>query len=350
MHKKITSLLLAAMISFAAFAIFGHELEVFNGKVRTFLKRGEFTKFKFSDEGIPSQINARVGDYISPFYVVHFGMIYSETCRKPEYEGRFHWSEDPTAEFWPGEPEERSISSFRNSLDWLVNAVSYKVEGNAHFIYDFTWPYRGYPDGKLEAGWWSGLTDGYAIVLLLRGYDCFGDDKYLRLATDLYESVLTPIDEGGSLLNWGGLPWIEEYVDPTAPKSGLSRVWNGMAYAYFGVKSYEELTNEKNAAPALFESMKNHVREYDLGYWSYYDAIGTRANIKYHGVNAALIADPRLEGVAADELVRNWALGYRIPIFYLFKGPLSYALVHAWLTILAITALLYFIIKKIIIR
>ena len=346
MMQRLLILITSLFISFGVFSIFGQSIETFNAHIRTFISQGQFTKFKFSPEGIPSQVNARIGEYTSPFYVVHFGLMYSETCKQEALENRFHWAEDTTAKYWPGAPDEISQERFRNSLEWLLKAVTYDEKGNAHFIYDFSWPYKGYPGGSLAPGWWSGLTDGYAIVLLLRGYDCFEDEQYLTLADELYNSVLTPVEMGGSLIFWEGQPWIEESVAPSAPLTALSRVLNGMAYAYFGVKSYEEFINQASMSSDLFASMTAHIGIYDLGYWSYYDAIGSRANIKYHAVNWSLITDPRLAGVASEQAMRSWGIGKMFPFIYLFQGPPSYALLHAWLTVFVFLIFCYLSIQK----
>lgn len=341
MMNRFSLVFISFLFSLGFFAIFAQEIEVVNTKIRTFISKGEFTKFKFSPDGIPSQISARLGNYTSPFYVVHFGMLYSETCRSPTYSDKYHWIFDGTSKFWPGKPESQSLSSFRQTLDWLVSETKFDDFGNAHFEYDFFWPYRGYPGGGLQPGWWSGLTDGYAIVLLLRGYDCFNQVEYKQLAKQLYSSVTTPVEQGGSLIYWDGHPWIEEYVDPAAPSEALSRVFNGMAYAYFGVKSYEDFSSKPKFASALLRSMQSHVGKYDLGYWSAYDAVGGRSNVKYHNVNWSLISDPRLKGVAKESLINRWSFGSTFPVFYLLQGPVTFALIHAWLTILALTLIFF---------
>ena len=193
------------------------------------------------------------------------------------------------------------------------------------------------------------MTDAYAIILLLRGYDCFKDEAYYELAEQLYYSVLRPVSMGGSLVYWNGLPWIEEYVDPHAEDIETPRVFNGMAYAYFGVLAFEQARGiTQNASDALLASIAKHIYDFDMGYWSFYDAIGNPANIKYHRINWALTVDPRISSVISPELQRRWEVGVRYPVLYLIYGPKSIAYFHLWLEVLLLTFLYFILLKKVI--
>lgn len=347
MRRQFLLLIIATLIASAIFCLLGQEIETFNAKFRNLVWRGKFAKMEFSPSGIPSQAVASMGEYTSPFYVVHYGLMYSDACNEATEHSGFHWLPDPTQRFWPDAPDHITMEYFHNSLEWLLENVSYEINGQAHFLYDFNWPYKGYPGGKLIPPWWSGLTDAHAITLLLRGYDCFSDQRYLSLAADLYKSSVTPIDQGGSLTSWDGHPWIEEYVDPRVPSSDLSRVWNGMAYSYFGIKAYEEFIGQERISSELFDSMAEHVEKYDLGVWSYYDAIGSRANIKYHLINWALIKDDRLGGIGDWGLRFRWGVGSALTVIYLFMGPQSFSLMQAWLTLLLMIVAIYLFLYRV---
>ena len=77
----------------------------------------------------------------------------------------------------------------------MVKNARAGTSGLTHLLYDFDWPYAAYPDGKLKAPWWSGLTDAYATTLLLRAWDCFGDQRYLDTAKQLYSSAISPVEK-----------------------------------------------------------------------------------------------------------------------------------------------------------
>ena len=341
MKRNIRFIILAFIITQLIFNAFAYKLDDFNAKIRNYLVHRKFEKIVVTDNGIPQILNPRLGLITSPFYVIHYGLSYSESCKKSEYSDAYHWLDDKTMKYWP-RPEKISLNYFKNSLNWVVDNISYDYNGLAHFLYDFDWPYENYEKKTIKAPWWSGLTDGYAIILLLRGYDCFNDEKYLNLAKSLYESVITPVEKGGSLIFWDGFPWIEEYVDPTGNPYKLPRVLNGMFYAYIGIKSYEEFAKKHNLknynlSNKLGLSILHHIQKFDMGLWSYYDAIGGKANLKYHRINWALITkEKRTELDFSIKMKIFWGLGVYIPFFYLIFGPISIAYVHMWMTFLLI--------------
>lgn len=310
------------IISTLMFNLFTNEVIDFNSRLRNWIVNGGTETISFNKDGIPESHSPRYKDpYVSPFYVVHFGLIYSEECKRTGAKDAYHWKEDTTLPYWP-QPDEPSLKKFKASVDWLIARADRKLTGQTHFLYDFDWNYPNH--GVIRKPWWSGLTDGHAITLLLRAYDCFGDQRYLLMARDLYTSVTTPVAQGGSLVEFAGHPWIEEYVDPNAIDSPSSRVLNGMAYAYFGVRAYEEETGILRWSPTLSDSIRENINTFDLGYWSYYDAIGNRSNYKYHNVNTSLLKDPRLYDHNYDKIIKNWSIGGRLPIlFFSISGPNS---------------------------
>jgi len=325
------------------------QLSYYNIGMRNLLVHGKFQKFSFTKEGIPEQLSPRIGKYTSPFYVVHFGLLYSEACRSLVDDSKHHWFKDKTLKYWYGNSPKPSLQNFKAALDWLLANADETTYGATHFLYNFDWPYPGYSDGVLRAPWWSGLTDGYAIILLLRGYDCFNDERYIVLAEKLYNSVLTPISKGGSLAYWDGLPWIEEYVDPHISQQEYSHVFNGMVYAFFGVLAYERARNiSQGASAALLKSIAQHSYNYDMGYWSFYDAVGNPANIKYHCINWALTVDPRISPSIPPEIRRRWGVGVKYPILYLIYGPRSVAYYHLVFEIFLLGIFYFILIMKVV--
>jgi len=325
--------LIAIGLTTLIFNRYALEIFNFNADLRIWVVGNGEGNQTFSEDGIPYSTTPRhEGRFVSPFYVVHYGLIHSEHCRARAFEGKYHWAEDETVQAWP-QPPSSSLGLFRSSAEWVVRNMRRDDHGNAHLFYDFDWYYPNYPGGELKAPWWSGLTDGHAITLLLRADDCFADPRYRQAAEALYKSTVTPVSGGGSLLLFNGRPWIEEYVDPRVDERGMSRVLNGMAYAYFGVKAFEREAGIDGVGDELRQSIIHNIGEFDRGYWSSYDAIGSSANIKYHKVNLALLEDTRLYTPELDEVIHRWSVGRRFPgLFFVMAGPPSIAKWHFIMT------------------
>lgn len=324
------SVVVAGIISSVIMNVYAQDISDLNARLRVLAMGGPAEIREFGPDGIPYSRTARMRErFISPFYVTHYGLIYSENCRSKADESAYHWLPDDSRQYWPLPPEISDIGRFKASADWIVDNIRTDESGNAHLFYDFDWPYPFYPDGKLKAPWWSGLTDAQAITLLLRATDCFGGEGYLNAATALYKSVLTPVSRGGSLIMFDGHPWIEEYVDPRAPEESLSRVFNGMVYAYHGIRAYEEYTKSGNTSSDLLESIYANFSKYDDGYWTKYDANGSETNIKYNIITYHILSDKRIYNKIFDDALSRWRVGIVMSgIFYPIYGPNSFGKAH----------------------
>ncbi|WP_162540249.1 D-glucuronyl C5-epimerase family protein [Acinetobacter haemolyticus] len=292
--KSIIFIVWFALVSFI-FNKYAYEIFEFNTSLRVFIKEGKTSHREFDEKGLPISYSARIGEYQSPFYVVHYAIIYSEHIGYENKGNKLIWREDPSLEYWNVYPDlndqEKNKIYFKNSVDWLVDNVDYSLNGKAHYLYNFDWPYKGFNNNKLESGWWSGLTDAYAIIPLLRAYEIYGEEKYYKVARDLYNSSLTKYEEFGSLTYLNGQPWIEEYMDRNiTDQNNLPYVFNGMVYSTFGIQAYESLDKEsKNISNKLLESIAKNVSQFNNNGWSYYDLYQNSNNIKYHLVHASLL-------------------------------------------------------------
>lgn len=318
------------LLCFWGFNKFAYEIDQFNAKTRTFLRTGKFDIRYFDGNGMPVSTDVRTGrQFISPFYVVHYGLMHSEAVRTADFDFVEHWRDDPSVALWNEPPEKLSAHQFKVNADWVVDNLSL-LNGKMHLVYNFDWAYKNYPTGTLKAPWWSGLTDGYALLLMLRAHDVYKEEKYLKVADALYESVLTPLVAGGSLVELNGMPWIEEYVDPRVKANDMSRVLNGMIYAYKGVKAYEDKRGSRyRLTAALRNSIISNIKEFDTGYWSMYDVIGTSSNIKYHRIHIALLEDPDLRDALVDEIRSKWRYGAENSgVFWILSDGLNVAKIH----------------------
>ncbi|MCX7720178.1 MAG: D-glucuronyl C5-epimerase family protein [Dictyoglomus thermophilum] len=271
---------------------FAYEINQFNAKFRNLLIHKKFNIIEFDENGFPYNFSPKYRDkFISPFYVVHYGIVYSEFYKKRYDYHNLHWNFEETLELWDKKAM-KTEKDFIPLCDWIVQNIK-KINGKFHLIYDFDWIYKGYPNNLIRAPWYSGLTDAYSLILLLRAYDITKDVKYLEAADKLYISSISPISEGGSLNFLDGKPWIEEYVDPRIDDyKKLPYVLNGMIYATYGIMAYEKFRNVKNGySLKLLESIFYNLEKFYNNGWSYYDLIKTSANLKYHRIHRGLLAE-----------------------------------------------------------
>ena len=290
MKIKFTLILILFCVVTIFFNKYAIEINNFNAKLRLFIKTGEFINKTFNSDDILIQKSPRndLGNYTSPFYIVHYALLDSEKFSK-NFNGK-HWKFTTTLDKWPNVKYKSNIQTLKNRLNWLVNNLEV-LNNNYHFIYKFNWNYKGYYKNKLFAPWYSGLTDGYAIILFLRAYDIFKDPVYLDVATKLYNSTISHYTKGGSLTSLNDNPWIEEYVQPGVNEKDMSYVLNGMIYSSYGIIAYEDYFKLKSGlGNSLILSIIENLDNFVLNkYWSYYDQIGTQANLKYHRIHVYLL-------------------------------------------------------------
>lgn len=356
MLLKKTMLFSWVIVVSITFILFAYPIFELNTKLRVLLTTGEFSHRFFDSDGFPISRSADMGEFRSPFYIVHYGLQYSDYIKKkkPEYRG-LHWREDPSQAKWNvprDKSEEPSFERyFYSAADWLVKNIDTRF-GPAHYLYAFNWPYKGYPTNELKAPWWSGLTDGYAILLLLRAYDHFDEARFLDAASNLYQSVTLEIEKGGSWSQLKGAPWIEEYVDPRFSADEMSYVLNGMIYATYGVEAFEAFfASNKGVTESLYRSIFDNVSRFDLNHWSSYDLIGTANSIKYHLIHVALLEDlnkrfPELATEATLKLEEDWRRTSMLPgFYYLVYGSKTVAYFHFAVTYLLLVLLPFFLLR-----
>lgn len=262
-----------------------------NASFRTLLTMGAISRRAIDEHGIPVSSNPRTGEYVSPFYVVHYGLIYSNGHRPKSMDGSeiSIWWQDPSLEYWGDGYSSSTNEYFMNTVEWLKeNANTYM--GHKHLVYQFDWSYPKAPYEKLRAPWWSGLTDAYALLVLARAHQVYGDEEAILLADELYESVTASILKGGSIVENHGCVWIEEYVEPRWNSVESSRVLNGMIYSTIALDAYARYRGlDTLYVDDLYDCIARNLHRYDVSGWSKYDLYGTFSNIKYHQVHIMLL-------------------------------------------------------------
>ncbi|WNO61699.1 D-glucuronyl C5-epimerase family protein [Rheinheimera sp. MMS21-TC3] len=289
--KHFLIFIVSLLISLLIFIGFEYEINEFNTKVRNFIVHQEFSVRKFNSKGIPHSTSASQGQFISPYYVVHYGLRYSDSVVMNVKDNNKHlvWYKDETQKYWNVQPPLSLINedNFMNTVEWVKGNVV-ELNGNIHLPYDFEWKYNNLKVGVLKPIWWSGLTDSLAMNLMLRAYIYFGDIEYKILADKFYSSLTASVYEGGSMDSDN--KFIIEYASEEIGKGDFAYVLNGGYYAYLNIKSYE-LYNEIQDPlhPVLKQGLVDVLPLYFFENWSYYDRLNNLANIKYNNINFAIL-------------------------------------------------------------
>lgn len=134
----------------------------------------------------------------------------------------------------------------------------------------------------------SSMGQGEAISVLLRAYQNTHDARWLNSAKQALEFMLIPVQQGGTLLVEGEDYFFEEYPGNKEKRSVL----NGWIFSLFGIYDYLKIFNEIRVKDIYIQSiktLKRHLQDYDLGYWSNYDKSGRIASPAYHNLHIAML-------------------------------------------------------------
>lgn len=137
----------------------------------------------------------------------------------------------------------------------------------------------------LKSPWYSGMTQGNALSLLLRYYEWSKDSSILPVIQKINHLMLLPAEEGGCISKTKeGLTWIEEY-----PNSVVSpQVLNGFLNAWIGLHEYclyfpGDTLAERYRRETLL-SLKTSLDKFEGEFGPYYNRIKapiTKNYLKY---------------------------------------------------------------------
>lgn len=162
--------------------------------------------------------------------------------------------------------EQVNLNCAKQQADWLVKNLETNARGVKVWLHHFDWTYKD----LLRKPWYSALSQGNGISLLVRVYNEAKDEKYLNAAKEAFKALQIEIRNGGvKFIDWEGNVWIEEYImeNPT-------HVLNGFIWALWGVWDYYLTTKDESALQLFNECLKTMTRilpRYDAGFWSLYD-------------------------------------------------------------------------------
>jgi len=208
-----------------------------------------------------------------------------------------------------------NLKRFLEYADWLKNNLRMATyEGFAFGVWQYHFYWANY---ELKPPWRSGMAQGAGLDVLNKAYEITRDPSYLNSAKLALNAFLVDVKNGGvtyqdAAEDW----WFEEY----AGSDGIeSRVLNGAMYALIDVYEFWKKTGDTTARDVYrkgLNGIRKHLPEYDKGWWSYYDAIGTIATKKYHDVHIELTK--KLYDISGQEIFleysERWA-GYKDSYF-----------------------------------
>jgi heparosan-N-sulfate-glucuronate 5-epimerase len=200
--------------------------------------------------------------------------------------------------------DEERKKKFLAASDWLCRHQEQNSSGIWVWNHHFDWEYRS----PLKAPWYSGLSQGQGISLLVRAYCETGVVAYLKAADRAFESFLRSTKEGGiTFRDERGNVWFEEYI-----VSPPTHILNGFIWAAWGVHDYFLITESKPARD-LFEqaalTLRTNLDRYDLGFWSLYEDSDTLlpmvASPFYHRLHVVQLRV--MHRITGDEVFARYA-------------------------------------------
>ncbi len=193
---------------------------------------------------------------------------------------------------------------FLAASDWLCCHLETTSHGLWVWNHHFDWEYRS----PLKAPWYSALSQGQGISLLVRAYHETGAVAYLEAAERAFNSFLKSTQEGGvAFRDARGNLWFEEYI-----VSPPTHILNGFIWASWGVYDYFLMTRSQPARD-LFEqaviTLRTNLDRYDLGFWSLYEESNTLlpmvASPFYHRLHVVQLRV--MHRITGDEVFARYA-------------------------------------------
>ena len=189
--------------------------------------------------------------------------------------------------------EGKGNESFRAQIEWLEKHCVQIDDDKIVWYYDY-----------VDDGFFSGISQGMAMCTLLRAYQYFNDEKYLKLAWQSFNFMNTSLVDGGTRCDES--PFLCWYEEHPAEKS---KILNGHIYSLLGVYDLYRVTGDarvKECFDAGIQSIKDSIDKYDLGFFTRYDAVSAYpANNSYHYTHITLFKI--LYGITGDAFFDKYA-------------------------------------------
>lgn len=97
-------------------------------------------------------------------------------------------------------------------------------------------------------------------------------------------------------------------------------VLNGFIFSLISLWDYGIYKNDYSLFKFYEDSLKNILKNYNLGFWSYYDLKGTVASAFYHRLHINMLT--WINSVSPDRIyvsnILKWKIGMKIKVIYVF--------------------------------
>ncbi len=142
-------------------------------------------------------------------------------------------------------------------------------------------PYQ-FPFHDLKAPWYSGMTQGWAIVFLFRYYYHSHDPEALQIIQKMAQFMIQPVSENGTIGRTPeGYTWIEEYPNTKVKPQVLNGYINGL----LGLKEYVDYFKSDTLAKRIhdetYQALKKTLTNYDTPTWTSYDRKNGKISNQY---------------------------------------------------------------------
>lgn len=130
---------------------------------------------------------------------------------------------------------------------------------------------------------YSAMAQGEAISMLIRAYRVSGKKEYLSATHKAKDFMLKPISDGGTAEYSGDDVYLYECT--YAPL-----ILNGWIFALWGLYDYCKYFNDEKTQmllQATLASLQRSLSDFDLKYWSKYDAKQRICSLFYHRLQIA---------------------------------------------------------------
>lgn len=187
---------------------------------------------------------------------------------------------------------------FENCINWLETT---EIDNGRCSL----WAYNYY-DSYTHPPWYSALVQARIMLVFERAYELTGEKRYQELATKAMLSLDTPIEDGGVMYQDADSvgKWYAEVASHERDKPPF--ILNGHMEVLMELWEYYNRTGSQHAHLLFQEGvaeLKPHLKDYDTGYWTYYDREGNLA-YDYHYTH---IQEVRwLYEVTGDEIFKEY--------------------------------------------
>lgn len=157
-------------------------------------------------------------------------------------------------------------TNFFKQVDYLLSTANVDPDGGLYWTYPFENLHYNTPKG-----WYSAMTSGRILGVLVRAHSLSKNKKYLEAARNVYKKLSKPLKNSGMVTySKKNEAWLETVA---YPQIDSFKVLNGHIFALAGLNDYALYINDRQAkmlTKKAINAVRNHLDDYDAGYTSYY--------------------------------------------------------------------------------